>query len=93
MMPLSRVDLPAPFGPTTAVRAFPISVFDLVAMGLWRRVGPWRSLGRHRGAVELERADLAHDALEQGRLAGAVRPDHRRERTGAERAVEVVSGA
>ncbi|GJD50950.1 Vitamin B12 import ATP-binding protein BtuD [Methylobacterium crusticola] len=32
-------------------RSFPISVFDLVAMGLWRRVGPWRSLRPHGRAV------------------------------------------
>jgi zinc/manganese transport system ATP-binding protein len=27
-------------------RSFPISVFDCVAMGLWRRIGAWRGLGR-----------------------------------------------
>ncbi|MGB0128729.1 MAG: zinc ABC transporter ATP-binding protein AztA [Rhodocyclaceae bacterium] len=26
--------------------SFPIAVFDLVAMGLWRRIGPFRALGR-----------------------------------------------
>ena len=25
-------------------RSFPISVFDCVSMGLWRRIGPWRGL-------------------------------------------------
>ena len=29
-------------------RSFPLSVLDLVAMGLWRRLGPWRSARRHR---------------------------------------------
>ncbi|MDP4022165.1 ABC transporter ATP-binding protein [Methylobacterium sp. NEAU 140] len=32
-------------------RSFPLSVLDLAAMGLWRRLGPWRGLGRHRDAV------------------------------------------
>ncbi|PPR65023.1 MAG: High-affinity zinc uptake system ATP-binding protein ZnuC [Alphaproteobacteria bacterium MarineAlpha4_Bin2] len=31
-------------------RSFPISVVDLVAMGLWREVGPFRTLGRERRA-------------------------------------------
>ena len=29
-------------------RSFPLSVLDLVAMGLWRRLGPWRSARPHR---------------------------------------------
>jgi len=33
-------------------RSFPISVFDCVAMGLWRKIGAWRGLDRsRRGAV------------------------------------------
>lgn len=30
--------------------SFPITVFDLVAMGLWREIGPFRPLGRARRA-------------------------------------------
>lgn len=33
-------------------RSFPLSVLDLVAMGLWRRLGAWRSLGRGRSTCE-----------------------------------------
>lgn len=33
-------------------RDFPLRVLDLVAMGLWRRLGAWRSLGRGRGTCE-----------------------------------------
>ena len=34
-------------------RSFPINVYDLVAMGLWRRVGLFGAIGRKdRGAVE-----------------------------------------
>ena len=32
-------------------RSFPLSVLDLAGMGLWRRAGAWRSLGRHRAAI------------------------------------------
>jgi zinc/manganese transport system ATP-binding protein len=32
-------------------RSFPLSVLDLVAMGLWRRLGPWRSARRHRATL------------------------------------------
>lgn len=32
-------------------RDFPLGVLDLVAMGLWRRSGPWRSLTRARGVL------------------------------------------
>ena len=39
-----------------------------------------------------ERLDRADDALEQGRLAGAVRADHRDQRTGIDRAVEMMHG-
>src|SRR3954452_1642511 len=34
-------------------RSFPLSVYDLVAMGLWGRVGPFGAIGRrHRAAIE-----------------------------------------
>src|SRR5580658_7971675 len=34
-------------------RSFPITVYDLVAMGLWRSTGPFGGLGRkERGAIE-----------------------------------------
>jgi len=36
-------------------RSFPISTRDFVAMGAWRRVGPWRAFG----AAERERLDAA----------------------------------
>jgi zinc/manganese transport system ATP-binding protein len=36
-------------------RSFPISVFDCVAMGLWRRFGAWRGLGAD-GAREVTQA-------------------------------------
>lgn len=32
-------------------RSFPLSVLDLAGMGLWSRLGPWRSLKGHRGAI------------------------------------------
>ncbi|MCK2053558.1 ABC transporter ATP-binding protein [Methylobacterium sp. 37f] len=32
-------------------RSFPLSVLDLVAMGLWRRLGPWRSARRHQSTL------------------------------------------
>lgn len=32
-------------------RSFPISTFDFVAMGLWRKLGLFRALRPHRGAV------------------------------------------
>ncbi len=32
-------------------RGFPLSVMDLAGMGLWRSLGPWRSLSRHRDAI------------------------------------------
>lgn len=35
-------------------RSFPLRVLDLVAMGLWRRLGAWRSVSRHR--ADLTRA-------------------------------------
>lgn len=36
-------------------RGFPISVFDCVAMGLWRKIGAWRGLGR-RGREDVVQA-------------------------------------
>ncbi|TGE01956.1 zinc ABC transporter ATP-binding protein AztA [Methylobacterium nonmethylotrophicum] len=54
-------------------RSFPIGVFDLVAMGLWRRVGPWRSLKAHRGAVEAALAAVGLTGFERrpiGTLSG-----------------------
>lgn len=54
-------------------RAFPIAVFDLVAMGLWRRVGPWRSLKPHRAAVAAALAAVGLTGFERrpiGTLSG-----------------------
>jgi len=55
-------------------RSFPISVFDCVAMGLWREIGAWRGLDADREA-EVARAlatvglvDLAHRPV--GALSG-----------------------
>jgi zinc/manganese transport system ATP-binding protein len=42
-------------------RSFPLSVLDLAGMGLWRRAGAWRSLGRRRSTIE---AALATVGLE-----------------------------
>ena len=35
-------------------RSFPITVFDAVAMGLWRDIGAWRGLDRERSLAVLE---------------------------------------
>ncbi|KMO10482.1 zinc ABC transporter ATP-binding protein AztA [Methylobacterium platani] len=54
-------------------RAFPIGVFDLVAMGLWRRVGAWRPLKAHRAAVEAALAAVGLTGFERrpiGTLSG-----------------------
>ena len=55
-------------------RSFPISVFDCVAMGLWRKIGAWRGLDAVRNA-EVTRAlatvglqDLGHRPV--GALSG-----------------------
>ncbi len=55
-------------------RSFPISVFDCVAMGLWRKIGAWRGLDAARNA-EVTRAlatvglqDLGHRPV--GALSG-----------------------
>jgi zinc/manganese transport system ATP-binding protein len=40
----------------------PVTVRDVVAMGAWRRAGPWRRItGRQRGAIDaaMERLDIA----------------------------------
>ncbi|MGX7705075.1 zinc ABC transporter ATP-binding protein AztA [Methylobacterium sp. Gmos1] len=54
-------------------RAFPIGVFDLVAMGLWRQVGPWRALKPHRAAVAAALAAVGLTGFERrpiGTLSG-----------------------
>jgi len=43
-------------------RGFPVSTRDFVAMGAWRRVGPWRAFG----AAEHERIDAALQAVGLG---------------------------
>jgi len=53
-------------------RAFPITVLDMVAMGAWRRVGPWRRFN----AAETERAWQALESVglvgEAGRIVGSL---------------------
>ncbi len=44
-------------------RSFPITVYDLVAMGAWRRLGFWRSYSR-------QESRRIHEALEQVGLSG-----------------------
>ena len=52
-------------------RSFPISVFDCVAMGLWREIGAWRGLDvTALQAVDRRACD--------GRAAGSLRPSGRR---------------
>jgi zinc/manganese transport system ATP-binding protein len=53
-------------------RSFPISVFDCVAMGLWRKIGAWRGLDA-RGNEDVARA-LATVGLQDlaGRPVGAL---------------------
>ncbi len=50
-----RIERPAPKGSVAYLpqaaeidRSFPLRVLDLVAMGLWHRLGPWRSARPHR---------------------------------------------
>lgn len=54
--------------------AFPIAVFDLVEMGLWRRIGPFRALGRSgRTRVEAALAAVGLTGFERrpiGSLSG-----------------------
>ncbi|WP_375464995.1 metal ABC transporter ATP-binding protein [uncultured Methylobacterium sp.] len=52
-------------------RSFPISVLDLVGMGLWRRSGAWRSLFGHRRAV-LDALDAVELAGFEGRPIGTL---------------------
>ena len=52
-------------------RSFPISVFDCVAMGLWRKIGAWRGL-------DAERDSRGHPRARHGRAAGSRRPSGRR---------------
>ena len=54
-------------------RGFPLSVLDLVAMGLWRRVGPWRSLNGQRAALQDALAAVGLTGFEErpiGTLSG-----------------------
>src|ERR1700722_2597961 len=55
-------------------RAFPITVYDMVAMGLWRTTGPFGGLGRkERGAIEAGIAAVGLNGFEQrpiGTLSG-----------------------
>lgn len=48
--------------------SFPISVYDLVAMGAWRRVGAWRGLSEQ----EHERVQAALDAVGLGDFGGRI---------------------
>jgi zinc/manganese transport system ATP-binding protein len=54
--------------------SFPIAIFDLVAMGLWRSIGPFRALGRSgRGRVETALAAVGLSGFENrpiGSLSG-----------------------
>ncbi|WP_132253575.1 metal ABC transporter ATP-binding protein [Methylobacterium segetis] len=54
-------------------RSFPLSVLDLAYMGLWRRLGPWASLRRHRGEALAALAAVGLDGFEAraiGTLSG-----------------------
>lgn len=54
-------------------RSFPLSVMDLAGMGLWRRAGAWRSLGRQRRATEAALAAVGLDGFQArpiGTLSG-----------------------
>jgi zinc/manganese transport system ATP-binding protein len=52
-------------------RDFPLSVLDLVAMGLWRRLGAWRSFLRGRAACEAALAAVGLSGFE-GRSIGTL---------------------
>lgn len=52
-------------------RTFPIRVLDLVAMGLWRRLGPWRSAGPHRHTLLAALAAVGLDGFAD-RLIGTL---------------------
>ncbi|MBV7485481.1 metal ABC transporter ATP-binding protein [Bordetella sp. BOR01] len=53
-------------------RTFPITVLDMVAMGGWRRVGPWRRFGADETARAWQALDAVGLAGEAGRLVGAL---------------------
>ncbi len=52
-------------------RSFPLSVMDLAGMGLWRRNGAWRGLGRQRRTIEAALAAVGLDGFE-GRPIGTL---------------------
>jgi len=52
-------------------RTFPLSVLDLVAMGLWSRTGPWRSQGSRRAALAAAIETVGLGGFE-GRLIGTL---------------------
>ncbi|MGU3666813.1 metal ABC transporter ATP-binding protein [Methylobacterium sp. A49B] len=54
-------------------RSFPLSVLDLAGMGLWQRAGAWRSLNRHRLAIEAALGAVGLEGFESrpiGTLSG-----------------------
>lgn len=55
-------------------RSFPVSVFDMVSMGLWREIGPFRGLSRAQGARVSEALDAVglsgFEARQIGTLSG-----------------------
>lgn len=54
-------------------RSFPLTVMDLAAMGLWRRLGPWRGLRRAEPAVREALAAVGLSGFESrpiGTLSG-----------------------
>ncbi|MGC5777462.1 metal ABC transporter ATP-binding protein [Methylobacterium sp. NFXW15] len=54
-------------------RSFPVSVMDLAAMGLWRRLGPWRALRRTAPVVREALATVGLSGFEArpiGTLSG-----------------------
>ncbi|GJD33353.1 metal ABC transporter ATP-binding protein [Methylobacterium aerolatum] len=57
----------------TIDRSFPLTVMDLAAMGLWRRLGPWRSLRRAEAGVREALATVGLSGFEArpiGTLSG-----------------------
>lgn len=52
-------------------RSFPLRVLDLVAMGLWRRLGPWRSARPHRHTLLAALAAVGLDGFAD-RLIGTL---------------------
>jgi len=53
-------------------RTFPITVLDMVALGAWRRVGPWRRFGAVETARVWQALEAVGLAAEAGRLVGAL---------------------